>query len=476
MSNTLSNKRIWIHFAIMLVLLIGIGFLPPFGEITPMGMKILGVFVGTLYGWIFLDFVIASIIGLVFLGLSGFTTVLGAFQAGISNMVVIYMIIAFAFAALLNELNLTGALATTLLSLKLTKGRPWLIVFMLFFAGWLIAAFAETIPAILILWAVVYKIADQVGLKRHSKEVGYLLTGVIFFAGMGAYLFPFKPAILGFSGGYVSVMGELDQMRYYFGFIVANIIFFVAYLIFGRIIKFDIVKMQIDLSHYAGNSSWGKKEKWGLIFTIFFILFLALPVFLPMTPLVATWKGLGIIGAVVIIISTAYVITVDGKPLITQPAQLWTKGISWDLIFMIAATMPIGEALRSDEGGVIKTLLDTLAGAIGSMNWVLFTLVCMIALGLLTQIAHNLIIAAVLFPIFAPICADMGGDPMLWFIIMFMTINAAFTTPAASGWAAMLHGNSEWMSSKTSYMFGFSTLIVVWIGCALLIPIWTLVF
>ena len=65
---------------------------------------------------------------------------------------------------------------------------------------------------------------------------------------------------------------------------------------------------------------------------------------------------------------------------------------------------------------------------------------------------------------------------MLWFMIMFMTINAAFTTPAASGWAAMLHGNSEWMSSKTSYMFGFSTLIVVWIGCAILIPIWTLVF
>lgn len=476
MSSVAGNKKIVIHFTIMLALLIGIGFLPPFGVITPMGMKILGVFVGTLYGWIFLDFIISSIIGLVFLGLSGFTTVLGAFQSGISNMVVMYMIIAFAFAALLNELNLTGALATTLLSLKFTKGRPWLIVFMLFFTAWLVAAFADTLPGILIPWAIVYKIADQVGFKRHSKEVGYLLAGIIFFAGMGAYLFPFKPALLAFSGGYVSVMGELDQTGYYFGFIVANIVFFAAYLLIGRVVKFDISKMQIDLSHYAGDSSWGKKEKWGLFFTIFFILFLALPVFLPQTPLVAVWKGMGIIGATVIVISAAYVISVDGKRLVEQPGQLWTKGISWDLIFMIAATMPIGEALRSDEGGITATLMNALAGTIGSMNWVVFTVVCMIALGLLTQISHNLIIAAVLFPIFAPICAEMGGDPMLWFMIMFMTINAAFTTPAASGWGAMLHGNSEWMSSKTSYLFGFSTLIVVWIGCAVLIPIWILVF
>lgn len=476
MSSEASNKKIWIHFTIMIVLLIGIGFLPPFGEITPMGMKILGVFIGTLYGWIFLDFTIASIIGLVFLGLSGFTSVLGAFQSGISNMVVMNMLVAFAFAALLNELNMTGALATTLLSLKFTKGHPWLIVFMLFFTAWLVAAFADTLPGILIPWAIIYKIADQVGFKRHSKEVGYLLAGVIFFAGMGAYLFPFKPALLAFSGGYVSVLGELDQAGYYFGFIAANIVFFIAYLILGRVVRFDISKMQIDLAHYAGNSSWGKKEKWGLLFTIFFILFLALPVFLPAIPLVAIWKGFGIIGATVIIVSAAYVISVDGKPLIAQPAQLWAKGISWDLIFMIAATMPIGEALRSPEGGITTTLMNALAGAIGSMNWVAFTVVCMIVLGLLTQVSHNLIIAAVLFPIFAPVCANMGGDPMLWFMIMFMTINAAFTTPAASGWGAMLHGNSEWMSTKTSYLFGFSTLIVVWIGCALLIPIWMLVF
>jgi len=465
-----------IKFIIMVGLMAGIGMMEPFGQITPMGMKILGVFVGTLFGWMFLDFIISSTVGLVFLGLSGYTTVMGAFQAGISDMVVMNMLIAFGFVALLDEVNLTGAMANWLLSLKFVKGRPWLIVAMLFFAAWVIAAFADTLAAILLFWSITYKIADDVGYERRSKEVGYLIVGIIFFAAMGAYLFPFKPGVLAFSGGYVGVMGEIPQGPWYFGFIVLNIIFFIVYLLVGMVTKFDVSKMNIDLSEFAGTATWGKKEKWGLAFMLFFVVFMALPAFLPATPFVLKWKGLGIIGATVILVAAAYLIHVDGKPLVENPAKLWTRGISWDLIFMIAATMPIGAALRSADGGIMNTLMAWLMTVIGDMNWIVFTIVCMVALGLLTQISHNLIIAAVLFPVFAPICAEMGGDPVLWFMINFFSINAAFTTPAASGWSAMMHGNKEWMSTKTAYGYGFSTLIVVWTACLVLIPLWVVVF
>ena len=80
----LGKRKDTINFVIMLMLMFGIGLLSPFGQITPMGMKILGVFIGTLYGWLFLDFIVSSTIGLIVLGLSGYTTVMGAFQAGIS--------------------------------------------------------------------------------------------------------------------------------------------------------------------------------------------------------------------------------------------------------------------------------------------------------------------------------------------------------------------------------------------------------
>lgn len=57
-----SNKR-YIHIAIMFVLMFGMGFLPTFGQITPMGMKVLGVFIGLVYGWCFIDLTWTSILG-----------------------------------------------------------------------------------------------------------------------------------------------------------------------------------------------------------------------------------------------------------------------------------------------------------------------------------------------------------------------------------------------------------------------------
>lgn len=56
------NNIVLIKFAIMLILTFGIGFLPPFGDVTPLGMKVLGVFVGTIFGWIFIDFINKRII------------------------------------------------------------------------------------------------------------------------------------------------------------------------------------------------------------------------------------------------------------------------------------------------------------------------------------------------------------------------------------------------------------------------------
>ena len=51
------NMILWIKVAIMLCfmlcLMFGIGYLPPFGNVTPMGMKVLGAFVGTLFGIIY---------------------------------------------------------------------------------------------------------------------------------------------------------------------------------------------------------------------------------------------------------------------------------------------------------------------------------------------------------------------------------------------------------------------------------------
>ncbi len=68
------TKNYYLHIVIIFVLMFGFGFLPVFSTITPLGMKVLGIFLSCIYAWTvgILDW--SSIIALVALGLSGFTT------------------------------------------------------------------------------------------------------------------------------------------------------------------------------------------------------------------------------------------------------------------------------------------------------------------------------------------------------------------------------------------------------------------
>lgn len=45
---TNKNKVYYINVVIYLVILFGIGLIPPFGAITELGMKVLGVFIATI--------------------------------------------------------------------------------------------------------------------------------------------------------------------------------------------------------------------------------------------------------------------------------------------------------------------------------------------------------------------------------------------------------------------------------------------
>lgn len=49
------NFVFYAKFAVYLLITFGFGFLPPFGDITPLGMHVLGIFLGTIFGWIMFE-------------------------------------------------------------------------------------------------------------------------------------------------------------------------------------------------------------------------------------------------------------------------------------------------------------------------------------------------------------------------------------------------------------------------------------
>lgn len=71
---TREDKKFYLVVAITVLIMYGFGFLPPFGQVSPLGMKILGIFLGCIFAWCFGELVWSSILGLVSLGIFGFGT------------------------------------------------------------------------------------------------------------------------------------------------------------------------------------------------------------------------------------------------------------------------------------------------------------------------------------------------------------------------------------------------------------------
>ena len=88
-----------INSVIALIIMIGFKYVVPASDpLTPLGVEILGILLGTLYGWLIVDDVIwPSIACLILLGLSGFMTVPEAFAEGFGNNSVLLMLFFFLF-------------------------------------------------------------------------------------------------------------------------------------------------------------------------------------------------------------------------------------------------------------------------------------------------------------------------------------------------------------------------------------------
>ena len=81
-------------------------------------------------------------------------------------------------------------------------------------------------------------------------------------------------------------------------------------------------------------------------------------------------------------------------------------------------------------------------------------------------------------PIIYAFSEQMHFDPVPLVVVMTMIVFfLAFLTPAASPYAAMMHGNTEWIQTRDIYKYGSITIILGTIVCAVIgVPLATFLF
>ena len=121
-----------IHSAIGVAIMILFRFLPiSLPEVTPVGMEIIGIFIGTLYLWTTVDPLWSSLMSVAMIGLSSYKPMAALLVEFMGNVTVIQMLFLMLLAGALVTNKITMYIGRFFLTRKITNGRPWMFTMML---------------------------------------------------------------------------------------------------------------------------------------------------------------------------------------------------------------------------------------------------------------------------------------------------------------------------------------------------------
>lgn len=463
-----SNKNaiFYLKLAIYLLITFGFQFLPPIGQITELGMGVLGVFIGTIFGWIFFEMVWPSFMAVLALAWVGYGSISENLGAGFAYYMIPMMFVCYVICGVFVDSKAAHYVAQWIISRKICAGRPELVIASVFVVALVIGLFGTGFAGIFIVWSFIYSLADAMGYDKKTNWIQYLSCVICLIVIQGGQCFPFYSGAIVYNAIFSQGTGlELP----FVGFVVVNVAIDVAitlafYLILLFIIRPDFSKFKNEESKdifakYRGvKMTWD--QKWGFGFLVAYIVLLTLPNVLP-----DDWALLGVIGKLEGVLGTSIFLAVlatlirrkDGKTYYDL-AKGSTEHISWHVMWMIIATIPLANAFQADECGILPTVMGFLQPLLGNMNPILYAICCMILVGVVTQVVHNLVLAIVFVPIFCNMMISMGGNPFLVYILVYWGLNLAFMTPAASMNAVIMHGNEH---VDTKWAYGSGAIILV---------------
>ena len=204
----------WIHSAVYLFLTFGMGYIPT-ESISSLGMSIVGIFIGMLYGWTFIGFIWPSMMSIFALGVCGyFDTPQLAFSNAFSNQLVIFMLLILVFTAYFERSGINKKIAAWFLSRPSVQGRPWFFTFMVLLATFVVGFLVDGNAVNFLIWNLLYGIFKEVDYREGENYPAYLCAGVSFAALLSYGCKPWGNANIMAIGALQSASGGIYSLNY----------------------------------------------------------------------------------------------------------------------------------------------------------------------------------------------------------------------------------------------------------------------
>ena len=422
----------------------GFGLLEPVEPLTPLGMRLVGVFLVVLYGWVFIEIVWPSLAGLLAMVLVGGMKPVTLLNNSFGHPIVQMMFFIFVFCATINHYGLSRFISLWFITRKFVAGRPWLFSFTFLASIFILGALTSASPAALIGWSILYGVCEVCGYKKGDSYPTMMVFGIVFAAQIGQSMIPFKQVAL-------TVFSAYETMS---GMGIACLICLLCALFFIVLGKYifrpdmsKLLNLEADKLDTDGSLNLTGVQKTVLLFLFLLVLLLLAPNFLPADFFLTRFlKAIGNTGIVILLVTVMAAIKVEGKPLLNFKVMV-DSGVTWGIVLLLAFVQPLSGAMAKPESGITSFLMMALDPIISGGTPLTFALFLGLAATLLTQVMNNGAVGVALMPIIYSYCQAANVSPELPLIMVVMGVHFAFLTPAASASAALLHGN-EWSDSK----------------------------
>ena len=454
------HKRLF-HAFMMILIIIIFSFLPPIGEISDFGMFILGVFLATIYGWMFLDLLIASVISVLALCMSGAMTTDEIFALGLGNQVLAISIVFVFITAAINQMNLSDFIITWLMGIKISKGRPWIKFTLFIFAMLFVSILTSSNIACVMAVPLFLSLMKESGIQLKSKTCLALFGGVACAVFLGDAALPFKTAPLMYFGVLTSAHIDFDPGQYTFAFP------FILFLLIGYVLICRFI-FRIDISELAtldqkadSKATLDKRQKIVLVSMIILVIALVLPSIIPQSfgVVYTIINRLGITGLSYVFLALMILFQVDGKPLFNI-FEL-AKDFQWAVIFVTIDFMALSNFMTSDEVGIKATIANSIGPLVEDLPPILLVMTIV----LISVVATNFLNNMVVFLVVISALTIMGNTLPINILATSYLVGVAsclcYVRPSGNMWMAYLFSFKEIINTKKWIAMNFVSVVIL---------------
>ena len=478
MSNSLLKNKTsyYIHTIIMLTILaVFYFFVPAVEPLTPLGIKVLGVFFAMLYGWLFCDVIWPSLLGLVMLAVCGYDTIDNVLLSAFGNSTVILIFLFCAVTAILSAAGVADYIANKLVSLKIVQGRPYTLTFMLLIVMIILNLLLSATPAFIMMVPLIKEVATRYGFKPGDVWPMYTILAANWVGCVAYQLLPFKAGPAMVFGSYSELSGITD-INYiaYIACVAAMLIATIAIvLLFCRfIVKPDVTSILKNKSDVQNDEKLTSMQKYVLISFIVLLVAMLLPNIAPADwALTTILKTIGTNGLLLIYIALYVFLNFrDG----INFKMIMSRDMAWPALSLVASALTIAGAFKDDSTGIIAWIGEIVAPIVEGRSVVLFVGLIILLTTIMTNVANNMATLAIFTPLAYTVGISTGADINMLAVMLCVLMTGAIglATPPASSTTAYLAGEKEWVPGNSVMKYGvifcvFNMIIVYVFGFGL---------